>query len=56
MIDAALAETPARRQAGVAGADDDRRDLFDDPLRFDTRSAWAYLTSTLTFVGLVMMS
>jgi hypothetical protein len=33
VIDAALGEEAARRQAGVAGADDDRRDAFDDPLR-----------------------
>ena len=29
VIDRALGETPARRQAGMPGADDDRRDVFD---------------------------
>jgi hypothetical protein len=29
VIDATLAEAAARREAGVAGADDDRGDAFD---------------------------
>jgi hypothetical protein len=29
MIDRALGEAAARRQSGVTGADDDRRDVFD---------------------------
>jgi len=35
VIDRALSETAARRQSGVPGADDDRRDVFDGsaPLR-----------------------
>jgi hypothetical protein len=31
VIDGALAETSARRQARMPGADDDRGDLFDGP-------------------------
>ena len=33
VIDRALGEAAARRQSGVPGADDDRRDVFDGELR-----------------------
>ena len=45
MVDRPLAETAARRESGVPGADDDRGEAFD-----------GYATWTLTLVGLVMMS
>ena len=43
MIDRALDEAPARRQTGVAGSDDDRRDVFDGltPRRLNLRQATA---------------
>ena len=37
VIDRALAEAAARRQPGVPGADDDRRDVFDGGLRLRRR-------------------
>ena len=33
MIDRALGQQPARREPGMPGADDDRRDAFDRKLR-----------------------
>ena len=53
MVDRALGEPPAHRQAGLAGADDDgsrahRRGVSGRERR--------YATSTVTLVGLVMMS
>src|SRR6185295_1536579 len=52
VVDRAGGEAVAHRQAGVTRADDDGR-------RSHGRAAWwleDYLTSTVTFVGLVMMS
>ena len=37
VIDRALGEAAARREPGVAGADDDRRDAFDGALRCGRR-------------------
>jgi hypothetical protein len=54
VIERALREAAARRQSGVAGADDDRRDVFDDELRSGRRPGQA--TSTVTLVGLVTTS
>ena len=53
MVDGALGKPPAHRQAGLAGADDDgsrahRRGVSGRETR--------YATSTVTLVGLVMMS
>ena len=55
VIDRALAETSARRQAGVPGPDDDRGDPFDG---CSLRCRWRFVqrTSTVTFTGLVMTS
>ena len=53
MVDRALAEEAARRQAGVAGSDDDRGDVFDDTA---PRAAARQTTATVTFVGFVSTS
>ena len=55
VIDRALGETSARRQAGMPGADDDRGDLFDG-VRSRCRRRVVQTTSTVTFIGLVMTS
>jgi hypothetical protein len=48
VVDGAIGEEAARREAGVPGPDDDRRDALD---------GWIpQTTSTVTFTGLVMAS
>jgi hypothetical protein len=37
VVDRTLGETAACRQSSVAGSDDDRRDVFDDELRWAGR-------------------
>ena len=55
MVDRALGKTPAHRQPGMPGADDDRGGLAQR-IRPEPRRDPGYLTSTATLVGLVTMS
>ena len=54
MVDRAPCQAPAHGQAGLASPDHDGRYPHCCPLLWDSRGV--YLTSTVTLVGLVMMS
>ena len=55
MIDRAVGEAVADREAGMAGPDDDSGGAFDGPPRCGC-ALRCYTTSTVTFTGLVMTS